>query len=356
MTTATTRPPAATILAIDLGRYRSVACVYDTATAATRFVTVDTTRADLGRLFDRHPAALVVVEAGLSVGWVHDLAGARGLPVRVANTAAEAWKFKHTKRKTDRDDALRLAELAALGRLPTVAVPDPATRQRRALIAHRRALVGRRVAAQNRIRAVLAGRGLPVPRGHRAWTATGLAGLERQARPLAACGPAELWRGLLHLAVADYRHLLGLIADCEAALDRLAAADPATALLQTAPGVGPRTAEVVAAYLHDPRRFASGKQVGAYAGLAPRQYQSGESDRIGRISRRGPALLRALLVEAAWAAVRHNPWARAAYARLTRGGASRRKPAIVALARKLLVRLWAMLRDGRAWRPDPAPA
>jgi transposase len=237
-----------------------------------------------------------------------------------------------------------------------LAVPDAAARQRRARIAHRQTLVGRRVAAQNRIRAIFAGQGLPSPRGHRAWTETGLAGLDLQAKPLAECGPEELWRGLLHLALADYRHLLGRVADAEARLDVLAAADPATRLLETAPGVGPRTAEAVAAHLGDPKRFASGKQVSAYAGLVPRQYQSGESDRPGRITRRGPGVLRKLLVECAWASLRYNPWARAAYARLTRGGVARKKPAIVALARRRLVRLWAMLRDGVPWRADPLPA
>jgi len=356
MKTTTIGTAAGTILAIDLGRYKCVACVYDTATATGRFHTLDTVRADLDQLFARHPTAVVVVEACANAGWVHDLAGERGLTVRVANTTAEAWKFKHLKRKTDRDDALRLAELAALGQLPTVALPDPATRQRRGLIAHRQALLGRRVAAQNRIRGLFAGQGLPVPRSHRAWTELGLAGLDLQAKPLAECGAVEVWRGMLHLALADYRHLCGLMADCEAALDRLTAADPATRTLLTVPGVGHRTAEVVAAYLHDPKRFASGKQVSAYAGLVPRQYQSGATDRKGRITRRGPSILRKLLVECSWAMLQYNPWARATYARLTRGGVTRKKPAIVALARKLLVRLWAMLRDGVPWRPDPIPA
>ena len=353
---ATAPTAAGPILAIDRGRYKSVACAYDRATATARFHTLATGRADFERLFDRHPGALVVVEACANAGWAADLAAAHGLAVKVANTSGEAWRFTHLKRKTDRDDARRLAELEALGQLPTVALPGPAARQRRGLIAHRQALVGRRTAAQSRIRALFAGQGLPSPRGHRAWTATGLAGLDLQAKPLADCGPAELWRGMLHLALADYRSLLALIAAAEAALDRLAAADPATQLLGTAPGVGPRTAEAVAAHLHDPRRFASGKQVSAYAGLVPRQYQSGESDRRGRITRRGPAVLRKLLVECAWAMLRYNAWARAAYGRLTRGGATRKKPAIVALARRLLVRLWAMLRDGTPWRADPAPA
>src|SRR5439155_16664400 len=99
----------------------------------------------------------------------------------------------------------------------------------------------------------------------------------------------------------------------------------------------------------------SGKQVSAYAGLVPRQYQSGETDRKGRISRRGPGVLRKLLVECAWAMLRYNAWAKATYARLTRGGTTRKKPAIVALARKLLVRCWAMLRTGQAWKADPVP-
>jgi transposase len=211
------------------------------------------------------------------------------------------------------------------------------------------------VACQNRIRAVFAGQGLPTPRGHRAWTATGLAGIEQQGKALAECGSAEVWRGMLQLAVAEYRVLEDRIAQAEAALDRVAAADPHTALIETIPGVGPRTAEAVAAHLGDPHRFGSAKQVGAYAGLVPKQYQSGVTDRKGRITRRGPGVLRKLLVECAWCMLRYNPWARAVYARLTAGGTTRKRPAIVALARKLLVRCWAMLRDGKAWRADPAP-
>ena len=96
--------------------------------------------------------------------------------------------------------------------------------------------------------------------------------------------------------------------------------------------------------MHHPHRFTNGKQVSAYGGMVPRQFQSGECDRRGRITKRGPALLRKLLVECAWAMLRHNAWARAVYLRLSRGQA-RKKQAIVALARKLLVRLWAILRD-----------
>jgi transposase len=352
--TATTTDAGRLILALDLGQYKTTACAYRTDTAGARFHTVTTARDELARLLRRHRPALVVIEACALAGWVHDLCGELGLSCRVANTASQAWTFQHAQRQTDKDDALRLAQLQALGQLPAVVIPPKPVREWRALIATRQALVGRRVAAQNRIRSVLVGQGLPAPRGHRAWTAAGLAGVAAFAKPLADCGPEELWRGLLGLALADYRHACARVAEAEAQLDALAGADAGVRLLRTAPGVGPRTAEAVVAHLGDPQRFASGKQVSAYGGLVPRQYQSGASDRRGRISKRGPAVLRKLLVECAWCCLRYNAWARGVYQRLSRGKA-RRKQAVVALARRLLVRLWAMLRDGAAWRGDPEP-
>ena len=354
MTTTAKTTAAGTILAIDLGKYKSVACAYDRATAHAAFDTITTSRAELLRLLQRHQPALVVIEACALAGWVHDLCAEHGLSCKVANTASEAWKFKHTRRKTDKDDALRLAQLEALGQLPTVVIPPQQTRQWRALIAARQAWVGRRVAVQNRIRALLVGQGLPAPRGHRAWTELGLQGIEQLARPLADCAADELWRGLLDLALAESRQVRELIDQAEAKLDALAEQDEGVQTLESIPGVGPRTAEAVVAHLHQPERFRTGKQVSAYVGLVPKQFQSGETDRRGRITRHGPAILRKLLVECAWVMLRYNSWARAVYQRLSRGKA-RKKQAIVALARKLLVRCWAMLRDKARWRPDPEP-
>jgi transposase len=353
MTTTAVTTAAGPILAIDLGKYKCVACVDHAATEST-FQTIDTSRADVARLIGRTRPAAVVIEACSLAGWVHDLCDELGVPCRVANTAAAAWKFKHAKRKTDRDDALRLAQLYALGQLPEVVVPAKAIREWRALIAHRQALITQRVAAQNRIRSILVGQGLPAPRGARAWTAAGLAGIGQFARPLTECGPDDLWRGALELALTAYGQAEELVAVAEAKLDTIGKADARVRLLDTMPGLGPRTAEAIVAHLDDPHRFRSGKQVAAYGGLVPRQYQSGEDDRRGRITKRGPAVLRKLLVQCAWAMIRYNPWARAVYVRLSRGQA-RKKQAVVALARKILVRCWAMLRDGTAWRPDLAP-
>ena len=353
MTTTTNATTTRTILALDLGKYKSVACRYQRDTAEHAFQSLDTSYDHLRQLFEQHRPALVVFEARALAGWVHDLCIELGLPCKVANTASEAWKFKHTKRKTDKDDALRLAQLEALGQLPTVVIPPKQTREWRALIAYRQDLVGRRVALQNRIRALLVGQGLSAPRGHRAWTEAGLQEIADHARPLAECGAEELWRGLLELTLTEYRQILVLLKQAATRLDALAGADAGVRILESIPGVGSRTAEVVVAYLGEPKRFPTAKQVSAYAGLVPRQYQSGESDRRGRITRRGPALLRKLLVECAWVMLRYNRWARVVYLRLSRGKA-RKKQAMVALARKLLVRCWAMLRDKARWRDETA--
>jgi transposase len=341
-----------TILAIDLGKYKSVVCVHDEASGEFRFTSFETTRHEMQRLLTKERPAVVIIEACLLAGWVHDLCAELGIRCLVANTASEAWKFKHLKRKTDKDDAQRLAQLYLLDQLPTVTLPPTAVRQWRGLIACRQGLVGRRIAVQNRIRALFVAQGLPAPRGAKAWAATGLAGIATWAKPFADCAADELWRGLLELSLTEYRQLCQLIDQTETKLDALGKQHADVVLLETAPGLGPRTAETVAAYLHDAPRFKTGKQVSAYGGLVPRQHQSGEMDRRGRITKRGPALLRKMLVECAWCMIRYNAWARGIYQRLTGGGQRRKKQAIVALARKVLVRCWAMLRDRKPWH-DP---
>src|SRR5438477_10879991 len=136
------------------------------------------------RLLSKQRPAVIIIEACLLAGWVHDLCVELGVRCLVANTASEAWKFKHLKRKTDKDDALRLAQLYLLDQLPTVTLPPTKVRQWRSLIACRQVLVGRRIAVQNRIRALFVAQGLPAPRGAKAWAATGLAGMARWAQPL----------------------------------------------------------------------------------------------------------------------------------------------------------------------------
>jgi transposase len=345
-----------TILGLDLGKFKSVACAYDPSTQEADYSTIptdpDTFR---GFLAARRPD-LVVFETCTVAGWVADTCAELALPHLIANPLGEAWRWSKVKRKTDRDDALKLARLAALGELPTVHVPTPEARQYRGLVAYRARLVGRRTAVQNHLRSLAQAHGLLLPAGHRAWTGAGRAALARLGCPPEHGPAAELWRGEFAIECECLEALMEQIRRVEQVLDALGDGNERVRLLETIPGVGRRTAEVIAAYLDEPGRFRSAGEVSAYAGLVPRQFQSGLTDRKGRITKRGPRLLRKVLVESAWLMLRYNAWAARLFARLTRGQKARRKPALVAIARRLLVRCWAMLRTNQPWREEAAIA
>ena len=350
------------IVAIDLGKFNSVACLFDPADSSHRFQSLATTPRKLHDLLcglvatpEDAASVLVVFETCEVCGWVHDVATTLGFPVAVANPCHEAWRWTKVKRKTDKDDALKLARMTLLDQLPTVHVPSPEMRQRRRLVHHRHALVGRRTRTKNQVRSVFAQQGLPLPPRGKAWTKAGVEQLKKESRPLAECEDLDLWRGRLAVELELLESLDGQLKAVEAKLEALGEADDRVKLLTTVPGVGRCLAEAVVCHLDDPHRFKSAADVGGYAGLVPRQMESGQMKRSGRITRRGPSLLRGLLVEVAWMVYRHNAWAKAFVARVSRGVKGRKKVAVVALARKLLVILWAMLRDNRPWR-EPAEA
>ena len=164
----------------------------------------------------------------------------------------------------------------------------------------------------------------------------------------------------MHVELQLLEALSAQVATVERKLDDLAKGNQQIELLETVPGVGTRLAEAVVVCLDDPHRFKSAAEVGSYAGLVPKLIESGTMSRVGRITRRGPSLLRGMLVEVAWLVWRHNAWAKSFVARISRGMKLRKKIAIVALARKLLVILWAMLREDRPWQgwrdPGELPA
>jgi transposase len=355
------------ILAIDLGKFNSVICEYDPITHRSAFESVQTTPQAVHELLVRREPvdseksrALVVFETCDCSGWVYDLAIALGFAVAVANPADEAWKWKRVKRKTDRDDALKLARMAARGELPIVHMPDPRQRQRRRLIQHRRSVVQRRTMSKNAIRSIYSQQGMQLPRGNKCWTKLGIAQIAPESRPMKQIDDVlEIWRGRLHIELQILEAMDTQLAAIDKKLDQLGEGDERIQRLQTVPGVGPRLAEAVVAHLDDPHRFKNGRQVAAYAGLVPKQFESGTMKRVGKITRRGPSLLRGMLVEVAWMVYRHNAWAKRFVDNVSRGVQSRRRIAIVALARKLLTILWAMLRDGTSWRekgrPDSPP-
>jgi transposase len=340
------------ILAIDLGKFKSVTCLLDSDTNQTEFWSMATDRHYLLAVLKNYHPDLVVIESCGLAGWVHDISSEEGYEVLVCNPNQEAWKWKHIKRKTDRDDALKLAKLAALGQLVPVYIPCRQQREYRRLVKYRQVVVGRINRVQNNIRAIFAQRGMEMVRGQKAWALERLELIAQHRKPLAECALDELWRGELDLELIQLEHLRQHQHEVHKQLKALARADERVQLLQTIPGVGRKTAEVVVAYLDDPHRFQNARQISSYAGMVPRRYQSGEMDRHGRIHKRGPRQLRSALVEAAWLMLRYNPWARSVYDRLTSGQKTRKKKAIVAVARKLLVRCWVMLLRKEPWNKE----
>jgi len=338
------------ILALDLGKFKSVACRYDPVTGEHAFETIATTPPAVHDLLIEASPAVLVIEACSASGWISDLAESLGIAVRVANTLGEAWKWKRVKRKTDRDDALKLAKLAASDQLPQVHVPALSVRQHRSLIKHRHALIDRRTGIKNTIRSLLDAQGLSMPMRSRGWTIESINELKKLARPLSECDARTLWRGQLDLELRLLEAVSTLIKEADKKLDAIASQDERVKRLKTIPQVGSRLAELVVSTLDDAKRFKTARQVSAYAGLVPKQYQSGQMNRLGRITGQGPGLLRRVLVQVAWGLQRREETrGHAVFERLCHGQRTRRKQAAVALARKILIWCWAILRDESVW-------
>jgi transposase len=338
------------ILALDLSKFKSVGCVYEAESGEHRYRRVNTRPAELHDLLVEIEPDRVVIEVSSVSGWVSDLVRGLGIELQVVNTNGEAWRWRSVKQKHDQADALKLARLSAMNQLELVHVPAPEIRQWRAVIKYRQHLVGRRTDIKNHVRELLVREGVILPRGRKCWSQEGFAGLEEMARSWEEVEISELWRGELQAELEQLQVIQERIREVEAKLETLAQADDRVGLLRTIPGVGPRLAEAMVALIDDPHRFKRARDVGAYLGLVPRQYQSGEMNRLCRITKRGSKLLRSLLVEVSWVSLRYNPWLRSLYERMNRGSKTRKKIAIVAVARHLAIYCWAMLRDGTTWR------
>ncbi|MGA9805648.1 MAG: IS110 family transposase [Terriglobales bacterium] len=274
----------------------------------------------------------VGMEASGHARWFERLLAELQLELWTGDAAAINAK-RVRKQKTDRQDAQLILRLMLKDDFPQIWVPSWENRDLRQLLWHRHRMVQARTRIMNQLQAVALNEGLRCKK--RLWRDAGREQLESfKLAPWASRRRRDL------LALLD--RLTPTIAELTAAIEQEVERCPAAQRLQTHPGVGALTALAFVLIIGRAERFQCGKQIACYLGLVPLEDSSGQRRRLGHITKQGNSLLRFLLVEAAQVTVRSDPEWRSKYCHmaLRRG----RKIAKVAMARKLAVRLYWMMR------------
>jgi transposase len=295
-----------------------------------------------------HPVE-VVYEAGCFGYWLHDRLVEFGAQCIVTPPSLIPQESGN-RVKTDKRDSRKLALLLAKGMLKRVYVPAPQEREHRSVV-RRRQLIRERVRTQNRIKAELRFYGIRLPELTGRWSKLYVENLSRIR--FSTRWQQESFESLL----AQYEFFTRQIerqTRLLRSLSQTAEYRERVRILRSITGVGLIAAMELLLELQDVGRFRRADKLAAYVGLTPAQHSSGDVVRMGRITRSGKNSLRGTLVEAAWRMVSKDSAMRKRYEQLkARAGAKR---AIVAVARRLLLRARWMLLDGRAYVAEPVAA
>lgn len=291
----------------------------------------------------RAPGAVRVgLETGSLSGWLWRELRSRGVPAQVIDARWAHAGLQLQRNKTDRKDAQGLARLMSTSWAHPVEPRSQESERIRQLLSVRSRLIRMRMDIDNQLRGLLKSEGRRVGKVSQGRFAARVEELTDDLPALQAMA-----RVLLSVRAA----VRAQAAQLERELGRVARRDPVVRRLKTAPGVGLLTALAFRAAVDDAQRFRRSRDVGAWLGLTPRRYASGEIDRSGRISKCGDGMTRALLFEAANALLTRSPrWSppKAWAARLAKRIGQ--KKAKVALARKLAVILHRIWVDGTEFR------
>jgi len=276
----------------------------------------------------------VGIEATGPMHWFERLLAEHGHELWIGDSA-KIRSSELRKQKTDERDARLILELLLANRFPRIWVPTAAERDLRQLLWHRHKLVRLRTMLGNQLHFLAMSQGLC--RKKKLFTQKGrheLVGL--------ALGPWASRRREELLKLLD--QVEPSIAQLDRAVLEQANRREDAVRLMTHPGIGPVNALAFVLTIGPVSRFRRSKQVVSYLGLNPSEHSSGGRRRLGAISKQGNTLVRWLLIEAAHHTVRFDPELRQDYQRLRfrRGNAV----AKVAIARKLAVRMFWMLRSG----------
>jgi len=283
------------------------------------------------------------LEAGPLSQWLYAAMRQAGLAVELLETRHVRNALETMPVKTDRNDARGIAQLMRLGWFRPVHCKSIGAQETRALLTARKLVQVKLHDLEMSLRGILRGFGLKVG-------PTTPVRFEGRIRELVAGHPSleAIAESLLAVRVTLRREFERF----EKQLRTMAGCDTRVRLLTSVPGVGAIVSLTFVAAIDDPTRFKSSKEVGAYFGLTPTKYQSGETDIDGHISKIGDAGVRAALYEAAHIILTKplkgctalKSWGMKL---AKRGGMKKAK---VAMARKLAVIMHRMLADGTSFR------
>lgn len=338
---------------LDVAQKRTAVCILDATGKVVSEGACLTRPFDLINYIRKRTTQIekVGLEAGALSPWLASELMRAGLPVVVLETFHASRALSMRRNKTDRNDARGLAELVRMGEdwIKVVHHKSQWAQEVRTILALRHNLVGMRVALENRVAGLLKPFGLLVARQAACHDTFRQRVLEQLRH---ATGEGLSLAGAIHPMLDLHKDLWGRIEAYDRQVDDLAQADPVCRRLMTVPGVGPVTALSFVTAVDDPSRFKTGEDIGAYFGLAPRVFQSGDSLRRGAISKRGDSLVRLALVRAATVLlISTKTWTplKAWGVKLARRiGFNKAK---VAVARKLAVLLHRLWIRGEEYRP-----
>ena len=305
-------------------------------------------RSGFARFLAKQAPAVVVMEAcGTAHHWARR-ARACGHEVRLL-PPRDVHRYRRGN-KTDRNDVKAILEAFRNEDLHPVAVKTVDQQALVGLHRLRSAWVATRTSRLNTLRGLLRELGVTVPAGARNVVPHVRERLAQEAIPAAL-------RPVLAAAAEEVRELELRIREVEAQLEGFARQSDLVARLRTVPGIGLLTATAVPAAVGDLRAYPSGRHFASSLGLTPREFSSGTTRRLGRITKRGDPYLRTLLIHGARSVLHHakrqrDPDALQRWA-LDRERARGHNKAAVAVANKLARIVWAVAVREEAYRRSP---
>jgi transposase len=291
-------------------------------------------------------AVRIGLETGPLTTWLWQALTDAGLPMVCLDARQAKAALNMRINKTDDNDAEGLAHLVRSGWYREVRVKSREAMLVRSLLGARTQLLGMVTDLSNQIRGLMKTFGLVVPKG---------AGKIFEANVRRLLEGEALVAGVVLPLLESWRAVRARAADLDRQLLSVVRGSATCRRLMTIPGIGAVVAASFVAAVETPENFTTSRAVGAWIGLTPRRYQSGQVDDDGPISRRGDARLRALLYEAATAMLTRVQ----GESELRRWGLALKKRlgfkrAAVALARKMAVIMHAMWKNGADFDPKAA--